>query len=150
MKVFVSNLQKDLSISKTQVVGLVEAFFDWKKVSVDEVSLTFVTKKKNSSLHKNHFNDPSPTDCISFPIDLPGSAPYTLLGELFICPEAALEYAPEEPYLALSLYIVHGLLHLLGYDDIDPKDRESMRKEERAAINSLKKNHKILYKLEKS
>lgn len=107
-------------------------------IETDEVILHFVTKKKMGKIHEDFFSDPSPTDCMSFPIDSPkskskGKEPH-ILGEIFVCPKVALEYAQEknlDPYTETTLYIIHGLLHLIGYDDLDAKSRKKMRQMEK-------------------
>lgn len=85
-----------------------------------EIALYFVTQKKISALHAEFFDDPSPTDCITFPMD------DSFLGEIFVCPKAAQEYDPKRPELETSLYIIHGILHLLGFNDIEKKERAKM------------------------
>jgi probable rRNA maturation factor len=58
---------------------------------------------------------------------------YRVLGEVFVCPETAIHYVKSnggDVYQELTLYTVHGLLHLIGYDDIEDEDRVLMRKEE--------------------
>jgi len=100
-----------------------------------EVSIYCVTQAKICALHDQFFQDPTPTDCISFPLD------EEHLGEVFVCPKAALEYAPEDPHNEVALYIIHGLLHCLGYDDLEPVAKRAMRKKEKscmALINNLK------------
>ena len=110
-------------------------------IHTDEVILHFVTKSKMSKVHKLFFNDPSPTDCMSFPLDKPSPkksiTEHLILGEVFICPQIAIEYAKKknlDPYLETTLYIIHGLLHLLGYDDLDPIPRKEMRKMEKKCL----------------
>lgn len=49
-----------------------------------------------------------------------------LLGEIFICPQIAIEYDPKHPHLETTLYIIHGILHLLGFNDIEKKERQKM------------------------
>ncbi|MEX0961555.1 MAG: rRNA maturation RNase YbeY [Simkaniaceae bacterium] len=123
-----------------QAIKLVLAFLNYKKVACEELSLHFVDKEKISSLHDLYFSDPSPTDCISFPIDSPKENPCVFLGEIFICPEVAIEQSQEfntDPCFELSLYIIHGLLHLLEFDDIEEKEQKIMRQEEKAAIAML-------------
>lgn len=149
MNILLSNRQKALSISKEQVRRLVVSFLQWKKVPCNEVSIHFVDKKEISKLHAEFFNDPSPTDCISFPIDAPesGGSGYSVLGEIFVCPEVGIEYATKEgldPYREVSLYVIHGLLHLLGYDDLEEKERAIMRDEEKSAIEYLENNKALL------
>jgi probable rRNA maturation factor len=109
-----------------------------KKKCPHAISIHLVVKKKISTLHKQFFNDSSPTDCISFPIDS------TLLGEVFVCPQVAKEYAPLHPYVETSLYIIHGILHLLGYDDTEKKRRDAMMREQRRLLALSSKNGCIL------
>jgi probable rRNA maturation factor len=91
-------------------------------------------------LHKEYFNDPTPTDCISFPIDNEEDG-YKLMGDVVVCPLVAKTYARTKKLDVgeeLSLYIVHGLLHLIGYDDIDSRDRKVMRSAERRHLKNLR------------
>lgn len=123
--------QRDLKISKKSVRALVEAVLHQQRAAHKEVSIYFVTQKKICDLHADFFDDPSPTDCISFPIDS------THLGEIFVCPKTAIEYGKKnklDPYEEVSLYVIHGLLHCLGYDDLDPKSRREMRKKEKQCM----------------
>lgn len=141
MKVSIHDRQKDLLIDKRPLHNLVEAVLSLHKVKTDHFILHFVTVKRICQLHEQFFNDPSPTDCISFPIDPQGSCTPRILGEVFVCPKTAVDYClskQSEPYEELALYIVHGLLHCLGFDDIDPKDRQKMRRAERNAMKILK------------
>ncbi|MCB1111011.1 MAG: rRNA maturation RNase YbeY [Chlamydiia bacterium] len=145
MNILFTNRQSALSISSNQIERLVHSFLTWKGVSCNEVSVHFVNTDEICRLHDQFFNDPSPTDCISFPIDAPGDEGYTVLGEVFVCPQVGIEYAPDDPYTEVSLYIVHGLLHLLGFDDQKESDRTIMRDEENSAMEYLKKNKALLH-----
>ena len=113
------------------------------------MSIHFVDKKTISDLHRDHFQDPTPTDCISFPMDSPDSQGegYKILGEVFVCPQIAIEYAEKNnitPEEEVSLYIIHGLLHLLGYDDQDEISEPIMRGEEKSAMSYLKQKDALL------
>jgi probable rRNA maturation factor len=107
----------------------------------DELIIHLVDKKAITKLHGDFFDDPTPTDCISFPLDDPNeneSAGYLLLGEIFVCPEVAIEYSSlhnKNPIQETALYIIHGILHLLGYDDIEDTDRLEMRSMENLCMN---------------
>lgn len=142
MIVNVFNSQKTLKIDPDAVVPLVQQVIKSEKQSCDEVSIYFVNTKKICKLHKDFFDDPSTTDCISFPLDDDDDFPYRILGEVFVCPETALKYAEDhegDPFEETTLYIVHGLLHLMGYDDIDEKKRALMRLAEAKHMKKLKK-----------
>jgi probable rRNA maturation factor len=132
----VYNRQKDLKIDKSSVQTLVCCILEHLKVSPEEVSIYLVTKKEISKLHGQFFQDPTPTDCISFPLD------DKHLGEVFVCPKVAIEYAQKkglDPYRETTLYIIHGLLHLVGYDDLEPAPRKAMRKKEKSCMRQLDK-----------
>ena len=75
------------------------------------------------------------------------SSPYRLLGDVFVCPKAALLYTEEkggDPYWETTLYLVHGLLHLLGYDDKDDEAVTKMREAERRHMDHLKKTGALI------
>lgn len=112
------------------------------KVSTDEVSFYFVSERKICQLHKEFFNDPTSTDCITFPLDPPDEKKeaYHVLGEAFICPLTALTYAKLHkinPHEELYRYVIHCILHLIGYTDVDPKERAKMKRKEKACLNKL-------------
>lgn len=148
MKIKVFCKCKLLPIKISSVKKAVKAVLELEKTEYDEVSIYFVGIKTISSLHEEFFQDPTPTDCISFPIDGPKIGPqYSILGEVFICPEVAIQYAKKhsiDPLEEVTLYLVHGLLHLIGYDDIDPKDRNIMRKKEKRCMHSLKQENLLI------
>lgn len=139
MKILQYNNQSDLLIDKKQVKRLIDGVFSLKKTLSTELIVHFVSKEEITIIHGDFFNDPTPTDCITFPFLEP-----TLLGEVFICPQVAIEYSPENPYKETSLYIVHTILHLLGYDDIDPADEILMRLAETEVMTYLIEKNLVL------
>ncbi len=151
MKVLVSDRQKDLKLSherqKLEIIALL--VLSSEKRQCDEVAFHFVTAPVICKLHKQFFDDPTITDCISFPMDAEQQAGYCYLGDVFVCPKQAILYGNEksvDPYREVTLYIVHGLLHLLGYDDINPVDRQKMRAKEQKYMKLLEKTGNILCK----
>ncbi len=155
VKIQVFNDQSDLPIKISQVNALVKTALDFENLECDEVAIHFIGIDKMCLLHDQYFQDPSPTDCISFPMDPPATIEepredYRVLGEIFVCPAIALEYSTlhhRDPYQETSLYVIHGLLHLIGYDDIMPNDRKKMRQVEKKLMTHLETVHKRLYKL---
>jgi probable rRNA maturation factor len=144
MKVQVQNRQRDVPLSGRQVRAFVISALQLLKVKTDEVSVQFVTEQQITSLHAALFNDPSPTDCITCPIDAPGeSLPYALLGEIFICPSVARAYALSrggDPIQEVLRCVVHCLLHLIGYTDGTREERAHMRRKERAILRKIQGN----------
>lgn len=137
MRVDICNEQDALEISFPAVRSLVRAILTRYGVFPDAICVHFVSTERICQLHAEYFDDPTVTDCITFPLDKPPIGVKYVLGDLFICPQTACAYAKRrglDPYRELSLYIVHGLLHLLGFDDIDPKKRLEMRRAERESM----------------
>jgi probable rRNA maturation factor len=88
-------------------------------------------------IHEEFLRDRNLTDVITFE----GTAKAGTAGEICVSPDYALEFSgpdrlpfPEE----LTLYLVHGYLHLAGFDDVDPSDRKRMRAAERSAMKRLR------------
>jgi probable rRNA maturation factor len=139
LDIYVNDQQQDLKICSQSVKQVVEKLLTSESVKCDAVSICFIHADGIKSLHERYFQDPSLTDCISFPLD-DEDEPYRLLGEVYVCPFTAVQYAKEnglDPYRECTLYLVHSLLHLLGYDDIDPEKETIMRQKESALIALL-------------
>ena len=98
-----------------------------------QVSLLLTDDREIARLHGEYLNDPTPTDVISF--DLDGTA------ELVVSVETARRTAKELGHAVraeVALYVVHGILHVCGHDDIRRSDRARMREAERAIMKSLR------------
>ncbi len=131
LKLNIIDQQQSLPLSKSSVKRAAEALCDFLAIPGDELSLFFVSEKKISALHAQFFDDPSPTDCMTFPPE-----------DLFICPAVAISYAARrklDPYRETLLYLVHALLHLCGYDDQKSETRRTMRKMEKKCMDHLSK-----------
>ncbi len=149
VKIDVYNKQKKWRISKRAVKNIVQAVIAFEKQICNEVTVHFVSTKKICALHEEYFNDPSPTDCISFPMDdnLDNELDYRILGEVFVCPQTAIDYANTHGVDSgeeCTLYIVHGLLHLMGYEDLIPSLKTVMRRAEKKHMAHLKKLNLLL------
>lgn len=144
MHVLVANKQSALSIAAAPVKVIVKEVLRFDRLSTHAVNICFVTTEEICKLHKEFFNDPSPTDCITFPVDALEDQDYGyhVLGEVFICPQTALDYLKtgatlQDLYQEVTLYLVHGLLHLIGYDDKEEGDRIIMRAAEKRHMENL-------------
>lgn len=92
-----------------------------------EVCLRMVNEQEIQQLNKTYRGFDKPTNVLSFPYTLPDSIEleYPLLGDLVICPnivalEATEQHKPLKAHWAHM--VIHGVLHLLGYDHIEEKD----------------------------
>lgn len=95
-----------------------------------QLNIMFVDPQESTALHQEHFNDHSSTDVMSFPDN--SYDPHTQcmhLGDLAICVQVAETSAAQRGLSTseeIMLYIIHGLLHIVGYDDHDPQERLEM------------------------
>lgn len=101
------------------------------------LSVVFVSDPVLAEMHAAHLGDPSVTDVMSFDLGGDGGGPQ---GELYVSVDRAHAVANERnvPYeRELVLYVVHGVLHICGYDDHGDEDRERMRAAERSVMDAL-------------
>ncbi|RDB31566.1 rRNA maturation RNase YbeY [Candidatus Similichlamydia laticola] len=140
--VTVENSQRDLVLCFRDLPTLVKRVLREVRVSASSVTLYFADIESICQLHAQFFGDPFPTDCISFPLHDHCSPPFrcSLLGEIFICPRTAVDYAQEkgkDPYEEVLLYLVHGLLHLSGFEDQSSKGRDAMLLKQEKIVSIL-------------
>jgi probable rRNA maturation factor len=109
--------------------------------------VAIVSDVKIHAINREHLDHDFPTDVISFlysgrraleesrgPGPARRGAGLEIEGELVVSDETALREAPSHgwpPASELELYLVHGLLHLCGYDDLSQPERRVMRRRER-------------------
>ncbi|MBA3728408.1 MAG: rRNA maturation RNase YbeY [Actinobacteria bacterium] len=92
-----------------------------------EVSLSFVLPEEMADLHLRYMDESGPTDVLSFPLTEDGAlAEDGLLGDVVVCPAEAARNRPEDVEAELRLLVVHGVLHLLGYDHEQEAERGAM------------------------
>ena len=90
-----------------------------------ELSVSFVTPDEMADLRRRYLDEEGPTDVLSFPQDEEQVAEgVRVLGDVVICPAVAAEQTGGESEVRLLL--VHGILHLLGYDHETDEERAEM------------------------
>lgn len=107
-------------------------------VRAAKVGLAFVDNAHIHRLNKQFLDHDEPTDVLTFPYS--GAKAKTLEGEVVIGYEVAAEYAADRGHAVdreLLLYVVHGCLHLCGYDDTTAKAARQMRAKEREYLAKL-------------
>ena len=101
-----------------------------------ELSIVFLTDAALAQIHADFLDDPTTTDVITFEGDpLLGTA-----GEICVSADTASAYAKNHQRdfsTELALYVVHGWLHLAGYDDLAPSKKRVMRRAESRAMTIL-------------
>ena len=100
-----------------------------------ELSILLVEAEYMAELNHRWMDGDGPTDVLAFPMDeqVPDEEPY-ILGDIVICPDVAKEQAPDKVSDEVDLLLVHGFLHLMGYDHVKPADARSMRHRERKIL----------------
>ena len=93
-----------------------------------ELSLSFVDDGEIAELHERYMQEPGATDVLSFPLDVDDLDEHgvRLLGDVVIAPGVAARNNPDDPQAELRLLVVHGVLHVLGYDHETESERAEM------------------------
>jgi probable rRNA maturation factor len=142
MDVFVANEQGDVDLDESRLITLARRAAEEEGVDRRaELSILLVDRESMASLKEKYLGEAGPTDVLAFPMDEqpPEDEPY-LLGDIVICPEVAREQSTTTgatPLEEIELLLVHGFLHLLGYDHVRPQDAKSMRHRERKILQEF-------------
>ena len=113
----IANEQTALPVDELRLRQIVEAMVEDEFPAETHLSLAVVDDATIARLHEEFLDEPGPTDVLSFLLEQEGDH---LDGEVVASAETALREAPRygwSPAEELLLYLVHGLLHLAGYDD---------------------------------
>jgi probable rRNA maturation factor len=136
VKVEIANLQKHYKIKDNKIKQVVKEVLG-KKSSSAKLSVAFVGNNEIKKLNKKYFNSDDVTDVIAFPLD---NYKNTLNGEIVVSVETAVDTAVKENVDVegeIILYVVHGLLHLLGYSDVNREDAIIMHEKESKILKAL-------------
>ena len=113
--VLISNRQQS-PLDEPGLVALAQATLIGEGQAAAELSVSFVEATEIEDLHVRYMNEPGPTDVLSFPLGEVDENGRSVLGDVVIAPEVATRNNPTDPEGELRLLLVHGILHLLGYD----------------------------------
>jgi probable rRNA maturation factor len=118
-------------VPETEMISLLNFGISYMELNPEcEISMTFVNPQEMEELHIKWMDEPGPTDVLSFPMDLPENREDAVtLGDIVIAPAVAAKQAIEAGHSTEhEIYILatHGLLHILGYDHIDPDEEKVM------------------------
>lgn len=134
MKIAVKNLQKKIPIYPKKIKNLALSILSKEGVrKTGEITISFVNDRKIQELNLRYLGKDRPTDALAFNIT---EAPYIskdIFADIVISTDTAIRNArifkTSGPY-ELYLYVIHGLLHILGYDDKSKKEKAAMHKKE--------------------
>jgi probable rRNA maturation factor len=138
MKISIASPQETVAIDRKTLRRVVETVLEGEGVADAEISLAFVDNPTIHQLNKRYLDHDEPTDILTFPLSEPGAR--KLAGELVIGAEVALTQAQDRGHdvqVELALYVIHGLLHLCGFNDKSASERVEMRCRERHYLGKL-------------
>jgi probable rRNA maturation factor len=129
--VLMSNRQS-VTVDEVALARLARATLAGEGVLDAELSVSFVEEAEIEDLHVRYMDELGPTDVLSFPLDDVDEGGTRLLGDVVIAPAVAARNNPLDPEAELRLLLVHGILHLLGYDhEVDAEKAEMWARQER-------------------
>lgn len=137
MRITINNLQKKLPIYPVKIKKLITNILKNEKItSSGWINLCFVNasqiKKFNAKFHKTN----TTTDVLAF--NLGEKRKKIIIADIMISTDSAIKQSrafKTTPGYELSLYIVHGMLHILGFNDRTPAQIKLMRKKEKQYVH---------------
>lgn len=123
--------QKAIRVPRKRISQLVAFLAQRERANFAEVDIAVVTSREIAALNRRYLNHAGATDVLSFDLSEPGAEAIT--AQLVVCGQRAVSQARRYghgPQRELLLYVVHGLLHLLGYDDTTHSAASHMGREQ--------------------
>lgn len=147
-EVEIADQQTSLSVDRDRLCRVVRETLEHEQVRAAQVSVAIVDGPTMRRLNADHLQHDFDTDVLSFLFDVqqrqpaasgsPRGAEKSIEGEVIVNADMALQRAAEfhwSPQDELVLYVVHGLLHLVGYDDLSPDEKRVMRSREQDILS---------------
>lgn len=118
----------------------------WANVALQDLSdhvemvIRIVDEDESAQLNETYRHKVGATNVLSFPFEVPKGIELNLLGDLVICAPVLAREAQVQNKTLMAHWahiIIHGTLHLLGYDHIDDSDAQEMEEKEIALLKTL-------------
>lgn len=112
----------------------------WQSDEDAEVLVRIVDEEESARLNELYRHKSGPTNVLSFPFEVPQGVPNHHLGDIIICAQVVLMEAENQgkpPMGHWAHMVVHGMLHLQGYDHISNDDAEIMENRECSILKQL-------------
>ena len=138
-RVAVENLQKKVSLKLPRVAAIARAVLEYEGAREATLTIAFVSSPKIRSLNRRYLRRDYVTDVLAFDLR-DRHRPGEVNGDIAICVDMALRNAKAYQTSLdreLVLYVAHGILHLLGFDDHSPRDIRAMREKEQEILDYL-------------
>lgn len=137
-KIAIHSPQEQITIDRGRLREIARAVMTGENVNDYEISIALVDNPTIHRLNKQYLDHDEPTDVLSFPYSAANAR--KLEGELVIGVEVANEQAQERGHdvqAEVALYVIHGLLHLCGFDDKSDATEKEMRERERHYLQTV-------------
>ncbi len=120
-----------LNVDLVREIGtwVAEALFENQSA---EISVQFLPSTRMAQVNQDFLQHEGATDVITFDLSEDAMPDY-LIGEILVCPEVAAKQSSEfgtQWHEEAIRYVIHGLLHLKGFDDLEPEKRKVMKRHE--------------------
>ena len=105
-----------------------------------ELTIRFSDASESQQLNHEYRGKNKPTNVLSFPFEAPPGIELPLIGDLIICPEVVLQESIEQEkgfHDHFAHMVIHGCLHLMGYDHIDSEEALEMESLEKQLLADL-------------
>ena len=130
LTITITNAQTQLPVDQRRLRRAVRMILKDKSIERAKIGVAVVDDRTIAELHQRYLDDPSPTDVLSFLLE---QTPEYIEGEIVVSADTAAASAGNYNWTAadeLLLYVIHGALHLAGYDDSTTKKRVMMHEKE--------------------
>jgi len=137
-RVVISSTQKSLRLPRKRIIALINFLARSEGIELEEVDLAVVTSSQIAELNRRYRRRSEATDVLSF--DLSDERDRGTVAQIVVSADAAVEHSAARgiaPQRELMLYIVHGLLHLCGYDDRSKSAAERMHAREEEILEAF-------------
>lgn len=136
-RIAISRQVKTCHINRNLIRRAVQTVLKQAGIETAEISVAIVDDLTIAQIHEQYLRKPGPTDVLSFLLE---ESDRHVDGEIVVSADTAASWAKRVGWSSeyeLLLYIVHGTLHLVGFDDQTQSERRKMRRKEKAVLREL-------------
>lgn len=149
----ITNQQANVPVDEAQLLRFATETLRSEGIARAEISIAIVDDLAIHTINREHLQHDYPTDVISFLLDSGEADPRSaqggqgrrghglwIDGEIILSADTAVREAADygwDTSSEMALYVVHGLLHLCGYDDLTDEEQAIMRGREREILSAL-------------
>ncbi len=145
--IFIKNLQKKIPINRRKINRAVLKIISAEGMAAaGEVNISFISDPRIKKLNTRFHHRNSFTDVLAFDLS---RTKKELIADIYISADTAVKNAKvfkTNPGYELDLYLIHGMLHIAGYDDHSPRDIKIIRAKEEYYLKSIAVNKTLSFK----